>query len=253
MTCDAAWLFAHDRTYFDEFGQRFDVAGAVRWSNPAYPGLRDGNHAAFGPAEAAIPEQIERIIDAQRQDGAVPCIDTYGERGSADALCAEYGFRRETPVPVQLWVVERAWVRQAAETMRADSAPVEAIPAESWAEVCCGLHLARAPSPAWDAALIAAAARNATFHGIRIGDRWVACIATWDEGDAVRVNALRVDPEFQRTGFARAMAVHALAAAGPGVGFFLAAADNPALAAVAATTGARVCCTDVRRRYILDR
>jgi GNAT superfamily N-acetyltransferase len=96
-----------------------------------------------------------------------------------------------------------------------------------------------------------AVSSRTAFYGIRIGDSVVAAAARFDDGDgAVRLMSAYTEPDFRRTGFARACSARALAEAHDGLGYMVASQSNAAIAAMAKRFGAEVTAVDLARRWV---
>lgn len=247
---DAAWLYAQDLRFYNLFGQRFDVPGAARWSNPAVPDLRDGNHAAFAPGSVPIPEQFVRILDAQRGDGAAPCVDVYGTPGVADELCLQYGLTRLEPPALDLWVAERDHARRVVAARAESAAPVVEIAPEDWVAATATLEGFVARSARYEFAMAQAAANDVKFFGIAIGERWVAAVARHDGGELSRITSLRVDRDFRRTGLARAVLLRAIGDAPAEASFYELPGGDDSLRRLSLSIGAKCVAVNAHRRRI---
>lgn len=247
---DAAWLYAQDLRFYNLFGQRFDVPGAARWSNPAAAEMRDGNHAAFAPGSTPIPEQFVRILDAQRSDGASPCVDVYGAPGVADELCLQYGLTKLEPPALDLWVVVRDHARCISIARAETAPPVVEIAPDDWVAATATLEGFLARSSRYEIAMAEAAARDVKFYGIAIGHRWVAAVARHDEGELSRITSLRVDRDFRRTGLARAVLVRAAGDAPHEAAFFEVAGGDESLRRLSLSIGADCAVRNAHRRHV---
>lgn len=246
---DALWLYSRDQRLRDDLGQRFDVAGVARWSNPDVPELLDGNVATVGPDDPLIPDQLIQVFDRQSDEGVRRCVELYGPRDGRDALCEKYGLVLDDVSPRVLYV----WTSRPAATGPKDdnraAPPVELIDRREWVQAVTRLE---GPNPRLRARAMAEAVSSRTaFYGVRIGDSVVAAAARFDDGDgAARLISAFTDPDFRRTGFAGACAARALADAPVSIGYMVAAESNPAVAALARRFGAEVAAVDLARRWV---
>ncbi|MCB9506995.1 MAG: hypothetical protein H6698_06395 [Myxococcales bacterium] len=253
---DADWLLHFEALAFAAFGQRMDVGGLPRWSNPETPGLRDGNHAAVPSASGLIPDQLVQVFDAQRRDGATcACIDVYGEVDDRDELCGSMGLRRESDADL-------AMVRYSRETTPAPlpvvshidrpAPPVIDIPAAEWVDAVADTRGGDLAGPDLDAARAQACMETARFYAIRIATRTVACVARYDWSGASQLAAHYVSPELRKSGFGMAVVQRATFGALNRVVFAVFPIDNAALMRVVRRGGGEVIDPNVRRRYIAD-
>jgi len=248
-TFDAAWLHRRDQRLRDDFGQRFDVAGIARWSNPDAPDLLDGNTAVVGPGEGLIPDQLIQVFDRQADEGVRRCIELYGPKDARDTLCEKYGLVLDAPSPRVLYVWTSRPAPPPATGDNRATPPVEPINRRDWVRVVTRLE---GDAPRLRARAMAEAVSSRTaFYGIRIGESVVAAAARFDDGDgAARLMSAWTDPDFRRTGFAGACARRALAEAPVSRGYMVAPESNTAIAALARRFGAEVAAVDLARRWV---
>lgn len=251
---DAAWLYAHDATFYDAWGPRMDVAGLARWSAPELARLRDANHAAIAPGEGLIPDQLVQLFDAQKRDGARrKCVDLYGEEDERDALLRQMGLRRESDESATVmiaWEKARAvWPRFPTRGDRA-APEVQEIRDRDWFDAVSGVR--RGALEPWEGDVIRhqATIACARFYGMRIGETYVSCIARYDLPEASRFDSLFVDPDFRRTGFGRSTLAMTLSSAPTDVVYALFDERNVGMATVGEQLGGALVQRDVVRRYV---
>lgn len=251
---DPAWLFGLDTALFNGFGQRMDVGGVPRWSNPDFPTLRDGNHAAV-PADAGlIPDQLVQIFDAQEQDGATQkCVDIYGGTDSRDEVVLQMGLQRQNEAPIHVFHFNRdrtpAPLPNVA-TMERAAPPVWEIQPREWVDAVSQVHGGSLKGWERDVVMAEAALEIASFYAIRIGDNAVAAIARYDFGGASQVSSLYTDTAFRKTGFGQACLARAIHASPHRVIFGLIAGNNSAMLRIAERSGGDLVLKDPRRRYV---
>jgi GNAT superfamily N-acetyltransferase len=253
-TLAPSWLFEFDQRLFDGFGQRMDVAGLRRWSNPEFPTLRDGNHAAVGPDDGLIPDQLVQIFDAQCQDGAGrKCIDIYGLPDDRDRLALEMGMERqnEAPIHVFLFHPERTPAPlPAVTTLERAAPPVWELDRKDWVDTVELVHKRELLSWERDIVMAEAVMECASFYSIRIGETAVAAVARYDFPGASQVASLYTETAFRKTGFGQACLARAIHATPTRAACGLIAGNNEAMLAVAARAGGDLVLKDPRRRYV---
>lgn len=251
-TVNSRWFFDLESRLFDELGQRLDVGGVRRWSNPDAPDLREGNHAALEEGEGLIPDQLVQVFDAQQQDGAVErCVDLYGPPDSRDALCLQMGLHRSRDAAIHVVAFEPEVVRPAAHASdNRPAPPVVALDPREWVDAVTEVR--GGDIAAWQrtALMAEAALPMASFFSIRIGEAFVACLARYDFGDAAQIASIAVDSAFRKTGFATAILKHALREANHDRLFGVIAENNRGMLRVASRAGAEIAMQDARRRYV---
>ncbi len=253
QSVDSRWLFELESNHFDTLGQRMDVAGLRRWSNPSSPQLRDGNHAAVGPDDGLIPDQLIQLFDAQDQDGTPRCVDVYGPSDDRDALCLQLGLQRSRSSALELVIFRRSRAKApipATDPQDRPAPPLVVVDPRQWVDTVT--QVVGGPLPSWrrEAVMAEAAIAQATFYGIVIGETAVACLARFDWKDASQITSVAVDGAFRKTGFAGAALSRAIHDAPHDRVFGLIAADNKAMLRVSMRAGAEPVSRDVRRRYI---
>jgi len=252
-TFDAQWLYERELLHFDRFGQRFDVDGVPRWANTDAPSLYDGNHAAVGPNVGLIPDTLVQIVDAQRRDGATPCVDIYGTQDDRDQACLGIGLKRLHDQPIVFYACLRGEVTVPPPFARDDNRtapPVYDVAPGDWSDTVLRLNTGAVRQVDRERVMYEALADDARFYAIFIGDQPVAAITRFDGDGVSRVTSLFVDPDFRKTGFARACAQRAVAESPHDVVYLLGPESNRAVAALARTFGGRVAAADAVRRYI---
>ena len=249
-----SWLFEFDQHLFSQFGQRMDVAGLARWSNPDFPTLRDGNHAAIGPDDGLIPDQLVQVFDAQKQDGAGrKCVDVYGGPDDRDRVAVEMGLVRQNDAPIHVLLFHRERTPAplpAVSTIERAAPPVWELEPREWVDAIEQVHSNALRSWERDMVMAEAAMDCATFYGIRIGETVVAAIARYDLPGASQVASLYTDTAFRKTGFGQACLARAIHGAPTRGVYGLIAGNNKAMLALAARTGGDLVLKDPRRRYV---
>ena len=249
-----SWLFDFDQRLFSEFGQRMDVAGLARWSNPDFPMLRDGNHAAVGPDDGLIPDQLVQIFDVQQQDGiGRKCIDIYGPPDDRDRLALEMGLTRQNEAPIHVVLFHRDRTPAplpAVSTLERAAPPVWELERRDWLDAIKQVHTSELRPWERDIVMAEAAMECASFYGIRIGETVVAAIARYDFPGASQVASLYTDTAFRQTGFGVACLARAIHATPTRAAYGLIAGNNRAMLAVAGRAGGDLVLKDPRRRYV---
>lgn len=251
---DPSWLYESDQRLFGEFGHRMDAAGLARWSNPDVPTLRDGNHAAIGPNDGLIPDQLVQIFDAQLQDGAGrKCVDIYGAHDDRDRVALEMGLTRQNEAPIHVFRFHRERTPAplpAVSTLERAAPPVWEIPRGEWVDAIRQVKGGELDSWRRDFVMAEAAMEAVSFYGIRIGDSVVAAVARYDLPHGSRVASLYTDAAFRKTGFGQACLTRAIHSAPSRETYGLIAGNNAAMLAVARRTGGELVLKDPRRRYV---
>lgn len=254
-TFDHDWMFRTDARLFDAYGRRIDVAGLPRWSQPEYPTLRHGNHAAVRAGEALIPDQLVQVFDAQRRDGAaVRCIDVYGERDERDALCEQFGLRPSEQSELHVVTIDRDAAPAGVTDDIGDRTaplPIE-VPAREWVDVVTSITHGALPDWAMEVTRAQAVVPNVHFYAIRIGDAAIACVARFDWDDVSQIASLYTDTDFRNTGFARVVLMAAIHRAPNRTVIANYHVRNRIAGVIVKRIGARTVLRDPRRRYIGD-
>lgn len=251
---DPTWLFQFDQSLFDDFGHRMDVAGLARWSNPDSPTLRDGNHAAVGPDDGLIPDQLIQVFDAQSQDGAGrKCVDIYGGPDDRDRVALEMGLVRQNEAPIHVFFFHRERTPAplpAVSTIERAAPPVWELEPAAWVDAVGQVQGVKLDSWRREFVMAEAAMGAATFYGIRIGDSVVAAIARYDCPNGSQVSSLYTDAAFRKTGFGQACLQRAIHGSPNRTICGLIAGNNSAMLAVARRAGGELVLKDPRRRYV---
>lgn len=252
-TIDAAWLFEHDASFYDAWGQRMDTAGLVRWSAPELPHLRSANHAAVGPDDVVIPDQLVQVFDRQQREGARrKCVDLYGAVDDRDALLDQLGLQRESSgrTVVIAWRREDTALPSFAQVGDRPVPEVDHLAADAWYDAVTAIRRDSIEDWEHDVIRYQASIDVARFYGIRIADSAVACVARYDLSHGSRVDSLFVDPDFRRTGFGRATLAAAIREAPEDRIYGTFDDKNLAMARVGERLGGAIRLRDVVRRYV---
>lgn len=254
VVVDARWLFEFESRLFDALGQRLDVAGLCRWSNPDTPRLRDANHAAVRADDGLIPDQLVQVFDAQQRDGARRrCVDVYGARDERDALCLEMGLAQQPAAPAMVLLFDRQHTPPVPPPKPGDkrtAPPLVRVDPRDWVDAVTRVHGGSLAPWQREHAMAEATIPEACFYAIRIGDACVTAVARYDWAGASQIASMYTDPAFRKTGFGRAALATALHGAPNDIVFGIVDGDNRPMLTVARRASVEVGLTDARRRYV---